>query len=253
MKKLHSITIILFVITSLTLFVFCSCAPYAKINELEPKMSIKETEKLLGPPSGVHSNSSFLANGAFLSCKLYHYSYLDSDYYLLFTNDSLFCWGTSLEGIENSLKAQLAAKSTNRNIPDSTDVDTESKRVTPSPKREYSIPQTLNNDFRLLEGTLIVADDGQFLGVITTNKFNSDSITNEYGKYGSQYNSNSIFNKYGNYGSEYSSLSPFNKYTSTPPKICDGNGNFIAYLTANRYLTPRVDPLLLIAWLKSNS
>jgi hypothetical protein len=66
----------------------------------------------------------------------------------------------------------------------------------------------------LLEGCVIVADDGQPLGVITQNEFASNSLLNEYGKYGNKYSSTSIFNEYGTYGGEYSRLSPFNEFTT---------------------------------------
>jgi hypothetical protein len=106
-------------------------------------------------------------------------------------------------------------------------------------------------NFFPLEGTIIIADDGQLLGVITTNEFNSNSIINEFGKYGNKFNANSIFNEFGKYGNVFSSLSPFNQFTLTPPKIYKGD-QFIAYLTTNTLLSPRVDPQLLIAWLKAN-
>jgi len=88
----------------------------------------------------------------------------------------------------------------------------------------------------------IVADDGQFLGIISRNSVSSDSISNTVGSYGSTVSSTSIFNSVGNYGISVSSLSPFNSVSSSPPKIVDSNGNFIAYLTKNTIKTPRVDP-----------
>jgi len=101
-----------------------------------------------------------------------------------------------------------------------------------------------------LEGAVIIADDGQMLGRITTNCFRSDALCNEFGRYGNEFNSNSIFNEFGRYGGEFSSLSPFNSFTSTPPKIFK-DGEFIAYLTKNTALQPRVDPHWLLALLKN--
>ena len=57
----------------------------------------------------------------------------------------------------------------------------------------------------------IIADDGTFLGTLNENTYDSNSIYNEYGTYGSKYSAKSILNQYGNYGSDYSALSPFNK------------------------------------------
>jgi hypothetical protein len=96
-----------------------------------------------------------------------------------------------------------------------------------------------------LEGAFIVAGDGHFLGVITTDSYNSKSILNEYGDYGSEYSTDSIFNEYGDYGGEFSEYSPFNEFTSTPPKIYTKDHQW-AYLTVNEVLSPRVDPHWLI-------
>lgn len=67
--------------------------------------------------------------------------------------------------------------------------------------------------------SFLLAQDGQFLGMLSSNKYQSDSVMNEYGSYGSKYSSTSIFNQYGQYGSRYATYSPFNPYTSTPPQI----------------------------------
>lgn len=101
----------------------------------------------------------------------------------------------------------------------------------------------------VLEGAVIIADDGQMLGRITTNCFASDALCNEFGRYGSRFSSNSILNQFGKYGGEFSLLSPFNKFTSRPPRIFK-DGEFVAYLTTNQTLRPRVDPYWLLAVLK---
>jgi len=106
-------------------------------------------------------------------------------------------------------------------------------------------------DFADLEGAVIVANDGQFLGKITTNSLDAKSIINPLGSYGSELSSTSIFNELGRYGSELSSLSPSNPLASKPPMIYK-DGEFIAYLTVNTIKTPRVDPYALIGWLKVN-
>ena len=81
----------------------------------------------------------------------------------------------------------------------------------------------------------IIAADGIFLGTLNENAYDSNSIYNEYGTYGSKYNAKSIFNQYGNYGSDYSSLSPFNQYSTSPPGLYDRQGNFCGTLSVNRY------------------
>lgn len=42
--------------------------------------------------------------------------------------------------------------------------------------------------------SFLLAQDGQFLGMLSSNKYQSDSVMNEYG---SKYSSTSIFNQYG--------------------------------------------------------
>ena len=51
--------------------------------------------------------------------------------------------------------------------------------------------------------SFLLAQDGQFLGMLSSNKYQSDSVINKYGSYGSKYSSTSIFNQYGQYGSRY--------------------------------------------------
>jgi hypothetical protein len=84
------------------------------------------------------------------------------------------------------------------------------------------------------------------LGCLNCDKFESSSIWNDYGKFGSKYNSECIWNKYGNYGGKYGEYSPFNE-GSTPPKIIDDKGNFIGYFTSNKYYTYRKNNELLDA------
>ncbi len=97
----------------------------------------------------------------------------------------------------------------------------------------------------------IEAEDGTFLGKLNPNEFDSDSIFNEFGSYGSEFSPTSIFNDFSTYGGEYASQSPFNEYTSTPPKVFL-NGNFAGYLTVNQFLSPRIDPNELKKWARSN-
>lgn len=84
-------------------------------------------------------------------------------------------------------------------------------------------------------------DHDVFLGKLNASKYDSKSILNEYGTYGSEYNANSIWNEYGTYGSEYSSYSPFNSYASYPPVIVDEEGNFYGYFTVNKYKSKRAN------------
>ena len=85
-----------------------------------------------------------------------------------------------------------------------------------------------------------------YLGCLNSNKYDSSSIWNKYGNFGSKYNQLSIWNKYGDYGSKYSDYSPWNKYSSKPPAVVDSNGNFYGYLTINKYQNKRAEFLLAL-------
>lgn len=69
---------------------------------------------------------------------------------------------------------------------------------------------------------LIDRQTGKYLGNLSSNRFDSDSVSNPYGRYGSRYSSDSINNPYGQYGSRYSNDSVNNPYASNPPAIMRG-------------------------------
>lgn len=100
-----------------------------------------------------------------------------------------------------------------------------------------------------LEGSRLVAADGKYLGRVTRNAYDAESLANEYGTYGNSYNSISIFNDYGTYGNPYNQLSPYNEYSRTPPRF-ERDGKIIAYLSANEFVSPRVDPKVFQVWIK---
>jgi hypothetical protein len=99
----------------------------------------------------------------------------------------------------------------------------------------------------VVSGAVLIAQDenNTNLGNVT-NSYDSDSIFNSYGAYGSEYNSKSIWNEYGTFGSEYSQYSPFNASSSRPPMLIK-NGQIIGYLSNNKYINNSVSPNLLKA------
>ena len=115
-----------------------------------------------------------------------------------------------------------------------------------------SSSQSMVDEFQLsnIIGAEIIAEDGQSLGIIVQDRFNTQSILNPVGDHGSQIGENSIFNPFGKYGGQISPLSPFNTRTKTPPKIIK-NGTLLMYLTTNGMISPRLDPYFLMAWLQS--
>lgn len=106
----------------------------------------------------------------------------------------------------------------------------------------YEQPNANVSAWDTATGYYIVAQDGQYLGEISSNQYDSDSICNEYGTYGSEYSYKSIFNDYSKYGSNYSSYSAYNSYAYNPPIIYDLSDNPVYYLTKNTWKTPHIDP-----------
>ncbi len=94
------------------------------------------------------------------------------------------------------------------------------------------------------------SDHDVFLGKLNADRFDSESIWNPYGTYGSRYSSKSIWNKYGTYGSKYSSYSPFCSYASNPPVLVDASGRFYGYFTANTLKSKRAKGALVDAIIK---
>lgn len=80
-----------------------------------------------------------------------------------------------------------------------------------------------------------------YLGCLTCDKFDSDSIWNKFGLYGSKFNAQSIWNKFGRYGGSFNDYSPFNKFARNPPKLVDQTGKFYGYFTADKFFTNRTD------------
>jgi hypothetical protein len=101
-----------------------------------------------------------------------------------------------------------------------------------------------------LSGAEIWSFDGKtFLGVVSKNKFDANSIANEFGNFGSTFSQSSIFNEFGNFGSQFSHQSAFNNLTQSPPVLWR-NGKAEAYVTTNKLLSPRVTSKLLKIWFK---
>ncbi len=110
--------------------------------------------------------------------------------------------------------------------------------------RTASIPVLVqapaSNVCTTIAGASVFGNDGRYLGRFT-NRFESESVLNEFGSFGSRFASNSTNNEFGTYGSQFSSLSARNPFTNTPPRIVR-NGVFVAYYTVNQVLTPRIAP-----------
>lgn len=112
--------------------------------------------------------------------------------------------------------------------------------------------------FASLDGAsyLMGADESgkyvQYLGDVSSNCYASNSIVNDYGKYGSPYSSTSVRNDYGSWGSSYSGRSATNPYAITPPFIVGiADNRVLGYLTENETKLPRADTSDLLGYLKA--
>lgn len=75
-----------------------------------------------------------------------------------------------------------------------------------------SRPEGYNNVYGNSNNSQKLYDsDGNFRGNLNSNQFDPDSVSNPYGRYGSQYSTDSIKNPYG-LGSKYNYDSPYNPY-----------------------------------------
>lgn len=94
------------------------------------------------------------------------------------------------------------------------------------------------------------SNDGKtYLGKLTTNKYDDESVFNAYGDYGSKFSDKSIWDQFGTYGSKFSDESAFNNLASKPPIIIL-NGKIIGHLTTNSVsFSDAISPYGLNKWL----
>ena len=76
---------------------------------------------------------------------------------------------------------------------------------------------------------LLYTETNEFRGCLDCSKYDSDSVCNRYGNFGSRYSGDSIWNRYGA-GGRYNSDSPFSRY-GTGLKMVDSAGNFYGYFS----------------------
>lgn len=94
-------------------------------------------------------------------------------------------------GMENATEAARIALNT-RYLDDS-------YTVTPS-SPDQSVAQA--ND----TPTIVVGQDGAFLGVVSSDQFADKSICNQFGNFGNAFSSTSVLNKYAQYGGTFSDM-----------------------------------------------
>tara|TARA_B110000467_G_scaffold113895_1_gene104391 strand:- start:83 stop:418 length:336 start_codon:yes stop_codon:yes gene_type:complete len=72
---------------------------------------------------------------------------------------------------------------------------------------------------------LIDQKTGQYLGNLSTNQHDPDSVSNPHGRYGSKDSEDSINNPNGKYGDPQSNDSPNNPYATNAPIVLDQEDN----------------------------
>ncbi len=101
------------------------------------------------------------------------------------------------------------------------------------------------------DDSYLQAADGQYLGRITDNPYDTQSITNSYGPFGSPYSQTSIFNAYSKYGSEYGQLSLNNPYCQQPPRLFI-RGSLMGPVSKNPYVPDRIPTEAFLYSLKND-
>lgn len=111
----------------------------------------------------------------------------------------------------------------------------------------FTIKQMLNLEFfAAVDGMAqLWAADGQFLGILSSNKHNPYSINNIRGDYGSSDGIYSIRNSAGLYGNNSGIYSPYNTNAIHPP-IFYYEGQAVLVVTKNLGLYKQVNGLILI-------
>lgn len=101
--------------------------------------------------------------------------------------------------------------------------------------------------FEQLLGSQLIAGNGTFLGIVSKDKFDSNSLGNRFGNYGNRYSASSIFNPFSQYGNKYGPYSPFNAYSTSPPTFLK-NGRELGRLSVNSMVVNRIDPEQFFRW-----
>lgn len=59
----------------------------------------------------------------------------------------------------------------------------------------------------------------EYLGNLSGNQFDGESINNEFAPINNPYNANSLTNRFGPYGNHFSPYSPYNRFSTNGPAI----------------------------------
>jgi hypothetical protein len=162
-------------------------------------------------------------------------------------NDAMGPLAASCWAIGERQKLQVLIDQSVSGSPSATPVPLVSSVPPPVAQPVVVLSPQPQNTFATIDGqAVVVAADGQYLGLVSSNQFASDSICNSFGRYGSKFSSTSIRDDFGTYGSEFAPLSAYNNFASRPPAII-ANRHIVGHLTKNTMLFDAVDPDLLFS------
>lgn len=91
-------------------------------------------------------------------------------------------------------------------------------------RRSSSSPQLRSRD-----------GEWKFLGNLNANRFDPDSVSNPYGRYGSPFSPDSVNNPFGRYGSLFSPYSARNPHAASAPAILSPRGEYLGSFSSNPY------------------
>jgi hypothetical protein len=87
-----------------------------------------------------------------------------------------------------------------------------------------------------------------FLGCLSCSKYETDSVFNTYGTYGSRLSPESLLNPHSDYGSRDSPHGACSPYATDPPVVADRAGRHYGRLTMNKSAEP-IQNSTVLAWL----
>lgn len=91
---------------------------------------------------------------------------------------------------------------------------------------------------KLLFASLLVlipfTSHAEYLGNLSANEFDQSSIANPFGA-GNPFSSNSVTNEYGRYGNPLSNQSATNPYATDAPRLYDQQGTYRGKLSTNQF------------------
>lgn len=89
-----------------------------------------------------------------------------------------------------------------------------------------------------------------FFSCVFCREFDTNSINNEFGRYGSRFSPTSIRNQFSQYGSRFSTYSTCNKFASSPPRVFDrSRAIYYGELTLNQFRSEAIRIDIVVDWL----